>query len=486
MIHYIQLKRGTYMTESQIMKYFREISAIPRASFQEEAIADYLENFAKELGLRYERDAIHNIIIFKDATEGYEDAPVVMLQSHTDMVAEKNNDSSHNFDTDPLDLYIEDGFLKARGTTLGADDGAGVVYMMGILADKDAKHPALECVFTVQEETGLTGADLLDTSNLKADVLIGLDGSGEIETYISSCGGVRGALTRPMSLVAHQSKAITIRVRGLLGGHSGGEIDQERGNASKLAGIFLYKAKQHFDYRIVAIQGGNKLNAITREHDVTIAVEDVEAFKTWFAEVEKEFLTQYEFSDAGLNFIVEETTTDVALTKEDTDVVVDTLFMLPQGVIQMSKAIPGLVITSANIGTVELKEDELEICVSLRATQGFVIETVMDQVSWIAKANGLSVEYSSRYPGWNYDANSKFRDRTMEVYKKLRGTDMTTEATHGGMELGIWKDRMPHIDIVSFGPIMYDIHTPQERLDIASFERTYEFMIELIASLNNY
>lgn len=474
------------MTESQIMKYFREISAIPRASFQEKAIADYLEEFAKSLGLRYERDAIHNIIIYKDATPGYENAPVVMLQSHTDMVAEKNNDSDHNFDTDPLDLYIEDGFLKARGTTLGADDGAGVVYMMGILADKEAKHPALECVFTVQEETGLTGADLLDTSNLKAEVLIGLDGSGEVETYISSCGGVRGALTRTMNLEDFSSKAITLRIRGLLGGHSGGEIDQERGNASKIAGIILYKAMQHFDLRLVAMQGGNKLNAITREHDFTIALEDIEGFKSWFANVEKEFLTQYEFSDAGLNFILEETTTHKALSKEDTKIAVSTLFMLPQGVIQMSKAIPGLVITSSNIGTVDLKDGILEICVSIRATQGFVIETVMDQVSWIASTNGFSVEYSSRYPGWNYDANSKFRERTMEVYKQLRGEAMTTEATHGGMELGIWKDRMPHIDIVSFGPIMFDIHTPQERLDIASFERTYEFMIALIESLNNY
>lgn len=474
------------MNESQIMTYFREISAIPRASFQEKAIADYLEAFAKRLGLRYERDSIHNIIIYKDATPGYENAPVVMLQSHTDMVAEKNNDSTHNFDTDPLDLYIEDGFLKARGTTLGADDGAGVVYMMAILADENAKHPALECVFTVQEETGLTGADLLDTSNLKAEVLIGLDGSGEVETYISSCGGVRGALTRKVSYEMLNSKTLTLRVRGLLGGHSGAEIDQERGNASKIVGIILHKAMKKFDLRIVSAQGGNKLNAITREHDITIALEDVAGFKTWFEEVEKEFQIQYEFSDSGLNFILEEGSTDKVLSQNDTRILVDTLFMLPQGVIQMSKAIPGLVITSANIGTVDLKGDLLEVCVSLRATQGFVIETVMDQVSWIAKVGGFDVEYSSRYPGWNYDKNSKFRERTMAVYQELRGEAMKTEATHGGMELGIWKDRMPHIDIVSFGPIMYDIHTPQERLDIASFERTYEFMLALIASLNNY
>lgn len=474
------------MSESTVMKYFREISAIPRASFNEEAICKHLEMFAKSLGLRYRTDEIHNIVIFKDASKGYENAPVVMLQSHTDMVAENNKGSEHNFDTDPLDLYIEDGFLHARGTTLGADDGAGVAYMMAILADKDAQHPALECVFTVQEETGLTGATELDTSDLKSELCIGLDGSGEVETYVSSCGGVRAKLDRNIKFIEKQSKTVTVQIRGLLGGHSGGEIDQERGNASKIAGIILRRAYDIFDFNLVTLQGGLKMNAITREHDFTIAIDDVESFKEWFVDIEKEFKIQYEFSDAGLNFILEEGTTNKVLTNEDTEAIINTLFMLPYGVIQKSKAIKDLVITSSNIGTVDIIDDKIEITVSIRATQEFVIENVMRQVQMIAEQSGYSIEFSSRYPGWNYDAQSKFRERTMEVYKNLRGTDMDTVATHGGLELGIWKGKLPNLDIVSFGPIMFDIHTPDERLDIASFDRTYEFMVELLASLNNY
>ncbi|QIK70005.1 aminoacyl-histidine dipeptidase [Erysipelothrix sp. HDW6C] len=474
------------MNESVVMKYFREISAIPRASFNEEGMRDHLAAFADTLGLKYVTDHLFNIIIFKPATAGYEAAPVVMLQSHTDMVAETNKGSNHNFDTDPLDLYIEEGILHARGTTLGADDGAGVAYMMAILADTETGHPALECVFTVQEETGLTGATELDTSMLEASLCIGLDGSGETETYVSSCGGVRGALTRTVNYESVTMPTVTVRIRGLLGGHSGGEIDQERGNASKLAGIIMRRALDQFAFHVVAIDGGLKENAITRENDFTIALSDPAVFTTWFKGVEKELQEQYEFSDNGLNFIIETGSTTQVLSEVDTEAVVNTLFMLPYGVIQKSKAIADLVITSANIGTVRLDDECFKVTVSLRATQGFVIENIMRQVEWVASTNGLSVEFSSRYPGWNYDANSKFRERTLEVYKEMRGEAMETVATHGGLELGIWKGKMPNLDIVSFGPIMFDIHTPDERLDIASFDRTYQFMVALLASLNNY
>ncbi|WP_342622010.1 beta-Ala-His dipeptidase [Erysipelothrix sp. P66] len=474
------------MSESVVMKYFREISAIPRASFNEEAISNHLVDFAKGLGLDYIQDELWNVIIFKPATQGYENAPTVMLQSHTDMVAEKNKDSNHDFDVDPIELIIKDGMLYANNTTLGADDGAGVAYMMAVLADSEMGHPALECVFTVQEETGLTGATELDTSMLKSELCIGLDGSGEVETYVSSCGGVRARLAKAVQFEDIDSDTITVSIRGLLGGHSGGEIDQERGNASKIAGIIMRRALDQFDFRVVAAEGGLKMNAITREHDFTLAMKDLEGFKAWFKEMEAGFKEQYEFSDAGLNFTLTEGHTTRALCEADTRRVVDALFMLPYGVIQMSKAIEGLVITSSNIGTVRLDENELEITMSIRATQAFVLDTVMRQVEWIAAQNDLETEFTSRYPGWNYDAKSKLRERTMSVYKELRGQDMETEATHGGMELGIWKGKMPHIDIVSFGPIMFDIHTPDERLDIASFDRTYEFLVALLESLHDF
>lgn len=471
------------MNESIVMNYFRALSAIPRASFNEKAASDYVVAFAKEKGLRYIQDEMNNVIVFKDATEGYEDAPVLMLQSHLDMVAEKNKDSNHNFETDPIELLIKDGWLHANNTTLGADDGAGVVYMLAIL-DELTEHPALECIFTVEEETGLSGADFLDTSMLQSTLCIGLDGSGESETYISSSGGVRGHITGDLNFTDIDSKTAKVSIRGLMGGHSGGEIDKERGNASKIAGVILRRALRAFRLRLVDIDGGLKVNAITREADFEITVEDYHAFTTWFEEIEAELLTQYEFSDAGLSFSVTEGTTTRAMDFESTANVINLLAFLPYGMIQKSFAIEDLVITSANIGTVAIIGDRLEVSVSLRATQSFVIENLMDQVKFLVDGLGFNVEYTSKYPGWNYDVNSKFRPHLLEVYKNLRGSQMDVVATHGGLELGIWKDKLPELDIVSFGPIMEDIHTPDERLDIASFDRTYEFLKVLISSLN--
>ncbi len=474
------------MSDSIVLKYFKELSKIPRASFNELEASNYVVDFAKNRGLKYIQDEMKNVIVFKDASEGYENAPVLMLQSHLDMVAEKNKDSDHNFDTDPIELIEIDGWLHGNKTTLGADDGCGVAYMLAILDEGD-KHPALECVFTVEEETGLSGAEFLDTSMLKSTLCIGLDGSGETETYISSSGGVRGSLVREVQFEDHSSSSLKIAIRGLLGGHSGGVIDQERGNANKIAGIILRRAIKEFnDIRLVAINGGLKVNAIPRECDFEIALSDPEGFKAWFEGVKHEFSVQYEFSDQGLHFNVSDAECDKALSEEDTLAIVDLLAMLPYGVIQKSKVIDDLVITSANIGTVNLTETQLQVVVSLRATQSFVIENIMDQVEWLAKTLGFSIQFTSKYPGWNYDVNSKFRPRLLEVFKKMRNQEMDVVATHGGLELGIWKDRLPKLDIVSFGPIMEDIHTPDERLDLASFDRTYDFMIEVISTLNDF
>ncbi len=474
------------MSESVNLKFFKEISKIPRASFNEKAVSDYVVEFAKERNLKVLQDDMNNVIVFKPASKGYENAPVVMLQSHLDMVAEKNKDSNHDFDNDPITLIEKEGILYADNTTLGADDGAGVAYMLGVL-EEDFNHPALECVFTVEEETGLSGAEFLDTSMLKSSLCVGLDGSGETETYISSSGGVRGLITKDLQKEAvDTSKTVKLEVRGLLGGHSGGSIDEERGNANKIAGIILSRALKTFDLQLVSISGGLKLNAITRECDLEFTCEDFNAFKEWFVEVEAEFMVQYEFSDAGLKFNLSEGTTDFALSLEETKNLSYLLMMLPYGVIQKSKVIEDLVITSANIGTVNLFDNQLEVAVSLRATQTFVIENLIHQVEWLSQTLGFDVEFSNKYPGWNYDIDSKFRPHLLEVFKKLRGTDMDVVATHGGLELGIWKSKMPELDIVSFGPIMWDIHTPQERLDLASFDRTYDFLKETLSSLNKY
>lgn len=470
-----------------VMKYFEAISEIPRASFQEKAISDYLKDFAEQRNLKSIQDDMFNIIIFKEASKGYEDAPTVMLQSHIDMVAEKNKDSNHDFDKDPLTLITKDGVLWADNTTLGADNGVGVAYMMALLDDKDASHPALECVFTVQEETGLTGAANLDTSMLESTLCVGLDSSGDTETCVSTSGGVRGALNTNVNYDTGDYKTVSVAIRGLLGGHSGGEIDQERANANKIAGIILHMGLDKFeDLRLVDIDGGLKVNAITRENDFTVAVNDQEGFLAFLDELLGEMKIQYKFTDSGLDITTNKSTSDKALTLGDTKMVADTLFMLPYGVIQKSKEIKDLVITSANIGTVNLNENNFEITISLRATQAYMLDIVMEQVRWIASQNDIDVEYSAHYPGWNFDSDSKFRAQLASVYKNLRNEEIEETATHGGMELGIWKSKMPDLDIISFGPNMHDIHTPNEHLEIESFNKTYELLVNLLASLNNY
>ena len=468
------------------MHYFEMISRIPRASFNEKAVSDAIKAWAEDLGLSVTQDAMWNLIIIKEATEGYEDAPTVMLQSHLDMVAEKNKDSQHNFDTDPIELIVgEDGFLRANKTTLGADDGAGVAYMMALLGDNTLTHPKLECVFTVQEETGLTGAEFIDLSALEATLCIGLDGSGETETYVSSSGGARGIIKRPIIKQDITRDTVTVSVRGLMGGHSGESINKERASATKLAAIIARRALDQFnDLRIVTFDGGTKMNAITRESDITFALDNVEAFTTWFTSIESEFKTQYEHSDAGLSFELTKGSTDYQLSKQDSDALIDLVFMLPYGMFHQSMVLEDLPIASANLGTVDVLDQEIVITISVRATQTFVKENIMKGITRLTELLGFSVEFGASYPGWNFDAKSPFRNKLFEVYQTLRGETMTTVATHGGMELGIWKDKMPALDIVSFGPIMYDIHTPEERMDIASFERTYEFLVAVLASLD--
>lgn len=469
------------------MKYFERISKIPRASFNEEALSNYLKEFANKRNFKYIQDDMFNIIIFKEASKGYENSPTVLLQSHLDMVAEKNKDSDHDFENDPIKLVEKDGMLWADNTTLGADNGVGVAYMMALLDNPNALHPALECVFTVQEETGLTGAANLDTSMLESELCVGLDSSGDTENCVSTSGGVRGSLTKTVDFESGDFKTVDIEIRGLRGGHSGGSIDEERANASKLAGNILHLALEKFqDLRIVKIQGGLKENAITRENDFTVALKDQDGFISFVKEILNEMKIQFKFTDPDLSISCKKSNASKRLNKEDTKMIADTLFMLPFGVLQMSKEIEGLVITSGNIGTVNLYEDYFETNISLRATQGYVLDLIMGQVEWIAKQQGIKISFSSHYPGWNFESDSKFRKKLSQIYKGLRKTDIKETATHGGMELGIWKSKMPNLDIVSFGPNMYDIHTPDEHLDLKSFDKTYELLVELLKSLNDY
>ncbi len=468
----------------KLLTLFEEISAIPHVSYHEKALSDMIYNRAKNLNYECYQDEMDNLFVRVPATEGYEDSDVVMIQSHLDMVGEKNNDSSHNFETEGIELIVEGNILKANKTTLGADDGVGVAYMIALMEDQTLSHPELELVFTVQEEVGLVGATYFDTTNLKAKQCIGLDSSGENEVYVSSSGGVRTKMVKKLEFEDKEMDTVIISITGLLGGHSGGDIDKERANALRLVGIILKRSIEEYgSVYAVDIQGGLKINAIPREATLELAVDDTKAYMAWFESIAKEIKFLYEHSDKDLHFHLETSSTNKVINKKHTMGMANALFMLPQGVMHKSMVIEDLVIASGNIGTANVIDDEFIIAVSLRATQEFVIDDMMYRIKLISKNTGYEFSYTAKYPGWNYEKDSKLRSRLFKIHKALRNNEMKEVATHGGVELGIWKGKMPHLDIVGIGPIMHDIHTPNERLELDSYYRTYEIIVKLLEDM---
>ena len=470
-----------------IRKFFEEISQIPRASFNEQAISDYLVDFGQKRGLRVIQDDKKNVIIFKGATTSYEDHPTVMLQSHIDMVAEKNQDSHHDFESDPIEVIEQDGWLVANKTTLGADDGAGVAYMLAILDDNNLSHPALECVFTVEEEVGMGGAISLDTSVLQAQKLIGLDSSGEKSVTISSSGGNRGEVTYPLKFEKTHKHQLVLKVRGLKGGHSGVEIDQERANAAKVVSDVIIHLTKQFNVAFSSIEGGLKDNAIMRECDVVLGFKEEEKHSLIQSvlEIEKNLQEMYVEGDPGLRIDYEVIDKDCyTISVDATKELAKLLSLLPYGYFQKSLVIKDLVIASANIGRIESNDHQVTIGLSMRAPHSFTLAQINQKVEIICSLCNSQVNFSSGYPGWVYEADSPLRDVITEVYSELHpGSEMELEATHGGLELGVWKEKMPQLDIAAIGPIMEDIHTPDERLLLSSFYRTYEHLVKVLERL---
>ena len=464
--------------------YFNETTKIPHGSFNEKALSDYIVEFAKNNGLEYVQDDSYNVVVYKDASKGYENAAPLILQAHIDMVCEKNKDSSHNFEKDPLELYVEDGLLKAKGTTLGADDCAGAAYMLAILEDKTLKHPRLECIFTTMEEVGLIGASRLDKNVFSAKRMISLDGGGETSTMLTSAGGCRCDIIRKIEWQNNEAACYSIAIRGLAGGHSGGEIHKEKGNANQLAIRVLKEAMiAGCDATLVSYNGGLKENAIPRESDIIFASSSSydDLLKAILLS-EKAIKEELEFSDSG--FAVEFNKVELSdkkMTKESSDDVIDYVYLMPNGFRHRSMAIEGLTITSLNIGVVETKEDSIVLHVSLRSAIDSGMDNLIHILSTLAKRLGFIVETGARYPGWNYSTVSPMRDTFAKVVKEIYDTELVLIAAHGGCECGVFKGLEPEMDIISVGPKSAFIHTPDEQLDLASFDRTYDLLCSIIA-----
>lgn len=468
----------------KVFHYFEEICAIPHGSRNTKAISDYLVDFAKKHDLEYYQDDSNNVVMIQNATEGYEAAEPIIIQGHMDMVCEKESGVTIDFEKDGLDLYVEDGFLKARGTTLGGDDGIAVAYALAILDSAEIAHPRLEVVITVDEEIGMLGAEVIDLSMLKGHKLLNIDSDVEGSFLTSCAGGMTAQADIPVAYQEQKGNGYSLKITGLFGGHSGSEIDKERANAVVLSGRVLKYISDRMDMEIVSLAGGLKDNAIPREvvTEVLVAEEDKKAFEDAITTITSILQKEYAATDAGL--VIEMTDQGVKdakiLNYTSMSKVIFYLRNMPNGIQHMSKVMPGLVETSLNAGIMMLKEDTFMLVHSIRSSVSSRKEELKEKLEYLVGFLGGELEVSGDYPAWEYRAESSMRDLISEVYQDLYHKEPVFEAIHAGLECGILSGKIDDLDCVSFGPTNYDIHTPQERLDIASTERVWNLIVEFL------
>ena len=409
----------------------------------------------------------------------------MILQGHMDMVCEKRPDVDHDFTKDPLNISVKDGYVTANGTTLGGDDGIAVAYGLALLESTELAHPALEVLITVDEEIGLLGAEGFDCSALKGKRLINLDSEAEGSLWISCAGGLSGISTIPVQRVEAEGQKAAVKITGLMGGHSGAEIDKKRANANVLMGRFLYTLQKEAAYEIISLAGGQKDNAITREADAELLVEDVNAVKACAEKVQKGFREEYAGTDEGITIEITDLGASSARVLHPTsrEKVLFFLMEVPFGIQKMSGSIDGLVETSTNIGIVKLGEDEFLGSSSVRSSVEAAGAALSDKICYLTEFLGGDYTVQGAYPAWEYRKDSPLRDQMVEVYEEMYGEKPNVVAIHAGLECGLFYKKIEGLDCVSLGPNMKDIHTSEEVLDIASTERVWKYLVKVLESL---
>ncbi len=462
----------------KLMKYFEEISAIPRPSYHEEGIAEALVSFAKQRGFSYVRDEWNNILISAPATEGLEDCAPVLLQGHTDMVCEKNEGVEHDFLKDPIELYEENGWLCARGTTLGADNGVAVAAMLAIL-DGEA-HPPLECLFTASEEVGLDGAKNFDYTRISARKMINMDGADDGEIIVGCAGGIRSDLFLRGERRAWNHHGYRLSIRGLVGGHSGEDIHRGRANANCLLGRLLSEILGEQEIRLVNVVGGNKDNAIPREASAVLWVESFERAQRAVDRVWQRILCELSKEDenAELCFVPcegRENAFDASMTER-----LVSLLSLPNGVLSMEENYPDLVQFSRNLGVIRTEEQGIKVTFSSRSAKEEQIDASCSELDACALRTQAEITHHSRYPGWAVAEHSALREKYAEVFRRVFGRELRIASIHAGLECGLIKQAIPEMDMLSCGPIIEHLHSPDERLNLRSFERFFLLMTEVL------
>ncbi len=469
----------------EIWGYFEEICTIPRPSKKEEHIIQYLVNFAEENNLEYKQDSIGNVLIIKPATEGCEEAPSVILQSHVDMVCEKHSHVKHDFEKDPIKPVVEDGWVKASGTTLGADDGIGVAAQLAVLASEDIKHGPLECLFTVDEETGLTGAFNLKKGFFESKILLNLDSEDEGELFIGCAGGLDTVATFDIEKdeVPDKYFAIKLSVSGLKGGHSGDDIDKGLGNAVKILNRFLWQAARDYGLRVHSFTGGNLRNAIARESNAVaiVPVAHKEPIRIAFNIFYDEVCSELELTEPGIKMHLESCDSpEYVWAKEFQLQFLNAVYVCPHGVMEMSRKIDGLVETSTNLAAIKEEEGQIIVSTSQRSS----VETAKENVAAMVRSSfelaGAKVKHGEGYPGWEPDTNSDILRITRDSYEELFDKKPIVRAIHAGLECGLFLEKYPDLDMISFGPTIKGAHSPEERIEIETVDKFWKHLLDVL------
>lgn len=483
------MKKIEDIIKERVFYHFLEISKIPRGSGNEKQISDYLLSFGRKLGLECVQDSALNIIIKKQASKGYEKAPTVIIQGHMDMVCEKNGDIIHDFTNDPIKLVVKDDYIYADNTTLGGDDGIALAYAMAILEDNTIAHPPIEVLITTDEETGMTGVNALKAEYLNGKIVLNLDSEEEGKLWVSCAGGIRTQSTLPINWInkKENTKEFVLEIKGLKGGHSGADIHLGKGNANKLMGRLLREISKEIDFNLVSLNGGAKDNAIPREAMAVISIDKCKENKLLEVKTKVCQTLGKEFGkkdpELKIPFSEYKEKIEKVFSDETTAKAVNLSYLYPNGVNTVSAEIEGLTESSTNLGVVITKENSIEYHSAVRSSVLSLKEELVERNKCLTEILGGTFTANAGYPEWPYKTDSKIREICKEVFSRMYGKEPEVVAIHAGLECGILKEKLGDLDMISFGPDIIDIHTPNEHMSISSVRRCYEYILEVLKEI---
>lgn len=477
----------TELSPKLVWQWFDKICSIPHPSHHEQALADFIIQWAKQKQFWVEQDAAGNILIRKAATAGMEDHQPVALQAHLDMVPQANKNTAHNFLTDPIVPYVDGEWVKATGTTLGADNGIGMASCLAVLESNDVAHPPLEVLLTASEETGMVGALGLQPNWLQSEVMINTDTEDEGEIYIGCAGGEDVDIRFPVQWQALRKDevAVHIALTGLKGGHSGAEIHLNRGNAIKLLAKTLEKALAKVSFRLADISGGSVRNAIPREAFATVLLSSasVEKFKQVWQLLSQQLIEALSHAEKQINFALEEATAEQGLSERQSQILLDLINALPNGVIRFSDVLPDVVETSISLGVLETKAEQIKLTLLARSLNDHGQDDVVSLVRSFCRLADAEVVFSGRYPGWEPQADANIVKRTKTLYDRILGKESVIKVIHAGLECGLINKVYPNMEMVSIGPTILGAHSPDERCHIPAVAVYWQLLTELLATM---